>query len=269
MTGADRPAGALFRKEAERYIPSELTEGPWDPNGQFGGSAAALLTTLVERTPTLVPMTIARMTIDFLRPVPLSPLAARLQVTREGKRVQLVQGSLLSGRTEVATCTCVRMRIRELDDAHLETGEEANPLPTEPRSTDDDHFPPGRRRIGSRRAQEFLFEGQGGYFRDPLWVRLRVPVLEGEATLPMAGVAYVADLATMVGATNRSIVRGINVDMNINVVRYPRGDWFCLEGTGWTSRAGVGTALMEVRDTDGMVATVTMARLVDPIRARS
>ena len=56
----------MFVPENERFVVATmLTQGPWDPNSQYGGAPAALLTWAVERVPTLVPMRIARITVDL------------------------------------------------------------------------------------------------------------------------------------------------------------------------------------------------------------
>src|ERR1700727_1462965 len=100
----------LYRRDGATFVPSISTEGPWDPGAQFGGSPAALLATLVEQTPTLVPMLIARFTLDLLRPVPLAPLHADVRIVRQGKRIQVVAASLLADGVEVARASALRMR---------------------------------------------------------------------------------------------------------------------------------------------------------------
>ena len=34
---------AVFHRDGERFLPTELARGPWDPNAQHGGPCAALL----------------------------------------------------------------------------------------------------------------------------------------------------------------------------------------------------------------------------------
>jgi hypothetical protein len=118
---------------------------------------------------------------------------------------------------------------------------------------------------GSRQAVEYLFEGVGGHFRYPTWVRLRVPVLAGEPASPVARLLYTADLASGIGQPNGLLVRGINADVAVNVLRYPEGDWLCLDGNGWMSPAGIGQVQANLWDTNGIAATVSMARVVDPV----
>jgi Thioesterase-like superfamily len=255
---------ALFRREGDLFLPTRYTQGPWNPGHQFGGSPAALLATLVEEVPTLVPMQIARLSVDLLRPVPLDRLTADVRIVREGKRIQVVAASLLAGSTEVARSSALRIRQIDLGDHDLPTGACPNPLPSGPLSIDDEPFPiPSP--PGSRRAVEYLFEGAGGYFREPIWVRLRVDVIAGQPASPVARLAYTADLASGIGQVRGLPVRAINADLTLNVLRYPEGEWLSLGGRGWMSRAGVGQVQATLSDTAGVAATVSMARLVDPI----
>ncbi len=256
-------SAALFHKDGDAYVPTDLTEGPWDPNAQFGGSPAALLATLVEQVPTLTPMQVARFTVDLLRPVPLDPLVADVRVVREGKRIQVVSASLLAADIEVARSTALRIRLLDLGHQELPTGAADNPLPAAPRATDDEPFPVGRQ-PGSRRAVEYWLEEKGGYYWDPAWVRLQTDIIAGQPASPLARLAYTADLASGIGVRRDLPVRGINADVAINVVRYPRGEWLCLDGRGWISQHGIGQVQATLSDTGGLTATVSMARLVDP-----
>jgi hypothetical protein len=258
----------LYRRDGELYVPTHYTEGPWDPNAQFGGSPSALLMTLVERSPSLVPMQVARFTLDLLRPVPRQPLRADVRIIREGKRIQALAGSICAGDLLVATCSAVRVRILDLHRFKLPDGVYDNPLPQSPRAMEDEPFS-DRAAPGSRHAVEYLFEGDGGWFGGPAWVRLRVPALAGEPVTPASRLAYTADLGNGVGHVPGLPLTGINVDLALNVVRYPVGEWLCLEGRGWTSPAGVGQVQATISDTAGLCSTLSMVRLVDPDESRN
>src|SRR6478735_11071683 len=96
----------------DAVVATILTQGPWDPNAQYGGTPAALLTWAVERVPTLVPMRIARITVDMHRPVPLGRLGVSAEVVREGKRLQLVVALIRDeDGLEVARATALRLRL--------------------------------------------------------------------------------------------------------------------------------------------------------------
>lgn len=253
---------ALFDPEGDHYIPTVYAQGPWDPGAQFGGSPAALLVTLVERVPTLVPMSIARFSADLLRPVPMSPLTADVEVVREGKVIQVVAFSLRAGGVEVTRGSALRIRQVGLSGSQLLDGRTSNPLPEMARPVDEEIFPVATPH-GSRRAVEYLFEDVGGYFNDPAWVRLKTDVIRGEPASPIARLVYTSDLASGVGMRGRGVT-GINADLSVNVVRYPEGEWLCLEGRGWVSANGIGQSQATLSDHAGVVAAISMARVILP-----
>jgi len=108
-------ADALF--EADRFLPTELTRGPWSPDAQHGGPPAALLALCVERHAGGAGTQVVRMTVELLRPVPLAPLAVTVRTLRPGKKVQLVDATLRAGDVEVARATALRRSLggRALD----------------------------------------------------------------------------------------------------------------------------------------------------------
>jgi hypothetical protein len=254
---------SLFVPDGGRYVPTHYCQGPWDPGAQFGGAPAALIATLVDQTPSLVPMQIARLTTDLMRPVPLTPLVADVRVAREGKKIQVVTVSLVADGLEVTRATAVRLRRAVVDAEGLPDGRFPNPLPTQPKAVDVDVFsspdPPG-----SRLAMEYLFEESGGYYNDPNWMRLRIDVIAGERPLPVATLAYVADAASGAGPVPPNPPRWINADVAINVIREPVGGWLSLDGRGWIGHTGTGQVQATLCDTEGVVSTVSVIRLVDP-----
>ena len=65
---------ALFEPDGQLLVPTALTVGPWDPGSQHGGAPSALLARAVEAEPAPGPVRLARLTVELLRPVPLTPL---------------------------------------------------------------------------------------------------------------------------------------------------------------------------------------------------
>ncbi|HVX23265.1 MAG TPA: thioesterase family protein [Acidimicrobiales bacterium] len=251
---------ALYVPDGARFVPTVYAQGPWDANAQFGGAPNALVATLVERTPALAPMQLARLTTDLMRPVPLQPITAEVRVVREGKKIQVVAVSLLADGIEVVRSTALRLRRADLGLEGLPDGREPVALPG-PRPVDADPFPPEPH--GGRLATEYLHEATGGHYFDPTWVRLRVDVIAGERPLPVARVAHAADLAS--GGPHRFTVpvTWINADLTVNMVREPAGDWLQIDGGGWVGGHGLGQAQAVMSDTGGVVASVTAVRLVD------
>ena len=105
-------AEAIFLLDGERILPTDLARGPWTPEAQHGGAPAALLGRAVERHEGGADMVVARLTVELLRPVPIAPLRIAARFSRPGKKVQIVEASLVvaDGGTEVARATALRMR---------------------------------------------------------------------------------------------------------------------------------------------------------------
>jgi hypothetical protein len=255
---------ALFVPDGDRFVPTALSGGPWSPENQFGGSAAALLATVIEDIPTLVPQHVVRLTVDLMRPVPVQPVTVEARVVREGKRIQVTEAAIIFEGVEVARCTALRMRVGDLGDLPVEQGEPQIGPPTlasRPAGPFDQGTPPG-----VAGAAHFTFENPDGFFVDPTWVRLRIPVVAGRETPALARLAFFADFASGIGHPNSLEMTGINADLTLNVVRYPTDEWLCLTGTGWTSPQGIGLSQAAISDSQGVAASVSLSRLVDRTR---
>src|SRR5579871_3796653 len=80
---------AVFRVDGDRVLVSPHAAGPWDPTMQHGSAPASLAVWAAEAIPTPVPMRVARVTIDLMRPVPLKTLTFETEVLRQGRKIQL------------------------------------------------------------------------------------------------------------------------------------------------------------------------------------
>ena len=86
----------IFRVDGDRVVTSPDAAGPWDPRMQHGSAPAALVVWAAEAIPTPVPMRIARVTIDLMRPVPVAPLTVSSEILRDGRTIQLCGVRLLA-----------------------------------------------------------------------------------------------------------------------------------------------------------------------------
>ena len=70
---------AIYRVEGAQVLTSAFAGGPWDPKLQHGAAPASLICWAVERLPSAVPMRVARLTVDLMRPVPVAPLTLEIE----------------------------------------------------------------------------------------------------------------------------------------------------------------------------------------------
>lgn len=246
-----------------RFAPTELTRGPWSPDAQHGGAPAALLGGLIERFEP-VGARVARLTVELLRPVPLTPLASHLQMLRPGKRVQLVQASLLSGDQEVVRATGLRVREQHLPISDPDP--EAVPPMGEASEfwfSEDDVVMFGHAfEITRERDWSPGAEAPGPQL---VWFRLRASVVAGETPTPLQRVAAAADFPNGIS----SIVPWagdwlfINPDLTITLARPPDGEWVGLDARTVPSDDGVGFAEARVFDERGRIGRATQSLLFD------
>ncbi len=251
---------AVFHRDGDLFVPTELARGPWDPNAQHGGPAAALLARTVERHDAGPPAHVARMTVELLRPVPMQPIEIRARTLRPGKKVQLVEASVLADETEVVRATALRIRNADVRFA----------------DPPDDRLTPGP---GARRER---FEDLGplnfgfamemsqarGEFGVPgpaaVWFRLAVPVVAGEETTPLMRVAAAADFGNGIsGAVTWEEHIFINPDLTIYLHRLPEGEWVGLDARTWPTHKGVGIADAGLYDERGRIGRSVQALLLD------
>src|SRR5262245_63473823 len=57
------------------------------------------------------------MTFELLRPVPMAPIELRARTLRPGKKVQLVEASVVADGTEVVRATALRIRRADVEFA--------------------------------------------------------------------------------------------------------------------------------------------------------
>jgi hypothetical protein len=258
---------ALFAPAGdERWLPAEATRGPWDAGHQHGGAPAALLAGLVERAEPGAAMRVARITLEIVRPVPLTELRSEVEVVRPGKRVQLVEARLFAGEELVTRGLALRLR-RDPDSAAPATagGADAPGPPGDGRELRLPHVPAGQEMFGHDGVE--LRYVRGGW--EPgdafVWVSLRRAVIEGEAPSPVQRAMAAADFGNGVSAVlDWDRYAFINPDLTVYLERDPVGDWIGLDAR---TRVGPdGTALAEsvLHDERGRVGRALQSLLVQP-----
>jgi Thioesterase-like superfamily len=104
----------IFRVDGDRVVTSSDAAGPWDPRMQHGSAPAALVVWAAEAIPVPVPMQIARVTIDLMRPVPAAPLTIEREILREGRKIQLCAIRLLADGVVVVGATVLKIKAQAL-----------------------------------------------------------------------------------------------------------------------------------------------------------
>ena len=244
---------AFFVRDGDALVATELTRGPWSLEHQHGGPPAALLIRAIETSPLVVPgLAIARVTVDFLRPVPIARVACAVEVVRTGRVVQLLAATLEAGGQTALRATVLLARTTDtpLPVGAPESAIEPLPPPETGRAFRLPFFPD---RIGYHTSVEGRWlRGRLGGGRAAAWMRQEVPLVEGEAPSPLQRVAVVADSASGV-ATGVDPARFtfVNADLTISVHRRPEGEWIGMDGVTAAERLGLGFTGAALHDRRG------------------
>ncbi|HEV7735486.1 MAG TPA: thioesterase family protein [Candidatus Binatia bacterium] len=261
---------ALFRPDGEVFLPTELARGPWSSDAQHGGAPAALLARAIERFEGGETMHVARLTVELLRPVPIAPLTLTTRWSRPGRKVQLVEATLRHGETDVARATGLRIRRAELP---LPDGIDQGTPPAGPTSGGAS-LPPWEKSVDWGRAyhshaveHRFVAGSFSGPGPSTDWIRLRVPVVEGEEPSQLCRVAAAADFGNGISwvLSRNDGWQFINPDLTIYLHRYPIGEWVCLDARTWVQPLGVGLAESGLWDEHGTIGRALQSLLIERV----
>ncbi|MFN2426086.1 MAG: thioesterase family protein [Candidatus Binatia bacterium] len=261
------------------FHPTELTRGPWSPDAQHGGPPSALLAMALEAhdddlAPRRPPgsddaMFIARLNVELLRPVPLTPLRLTVKSERPGRKVQLVTAALHGGDKEVARATALRIRRK-----HVDIPGGAFPLleaPQPPEAGYDTTTPWHHRGLVAYHSDAVDHRFVAGGFDQPGpavdWIRLRVPLVAGEVTPPVSRVAGAADFGNGVSWTLSRVdgYQFINPDLTLYLHAYPEGEWVCLDAATYPQPHGVGLAESRLWGEQGVIGRSLQSLLIEHI----
>lgn len=271
---------ALYSYDGSRLVPTDYTRGPWDPGLQHGGPVGGALGLLVSDAiseadtstpdrPSGPPMTMARLTVELLRPVPVAPLEAETRIDRIGRRAAVAKAWLRHDGRIVAQASSqwvrpIKQTVEQAADRDVElereaVGEWPPPLPAEvndPGANDGFDYP----RPGFN-CDAFELRSVVGDTETPgpgtMWVRMKVRLVDDRPLEPLHVLATAADLANAVGWEPSG--RGepmINPDLTLQVFRQPVDEWICLDAAARIGPDGIGMMETALWDTEGRIGRV-------------
>jgi hypothetical protein len=267
VSDGDAPGAreAIFIEEGRLLVPTGHACGPWEPNTLHGGGPAALLVRAVEGLDAPVPMLLARLTVEFLGPVPLAPLDVRAQVVRPGRRLQLVEATLWADGREICRARGVRLRREALSVP-------PSALPNEHLPPPEDFAPEWIPAPAHGASTGFALTGmelrlvEGRFARRgpaTAWFRLKMPLVAGEEPSGSQRVVAAADFGNgLTAELSWDTHVFVNTELTVHLSREPKGEWIGAEGT--TEHGPEGTALTATRlyDRHGLIGRGAQALYV-------
>ncbi len=242
------------------YEPTKATESPWDSAAQHGGPPAALLAHAIDAT--VEPgMRAARVSVDFLAPIPRRPLRIEVAPLRPGRQVRLTEAHMIiDGRAAV---TARAWHIATGPKPPVESESDLPPAP--PPAAAEQDFLPGLDDWGYGRAIEWRFThgGRGTTGAARVWTRVRVPLIAGQELTGLARALIVADSANgLSAALPMAEWLSIPPTMTTTLLRPPDGEWVHLDCRTHLASDGLGLTRATLSDPDGHLGEVAQPLLV-------
>lgn len=237
--------------------------GPWHPDLQHGGAPASLIAWAVERMPTREPMQVVRMTFDFLRPIPVAPLEIKIDVQREGRKIQVLNVQLLHEGVACVRATVLRVRQSELTLPQHVTDEKLE-LPG-PDQGDDAGAP---FKTGDTFASGITLRSVRGKFGEAgpaaIWFRADRSIVDGEPITPLMRAAMTGDFCNGISsALDFEQWTFINADLTVSLARMPIGAWVLLDAQTWLGDHGAGLAFAKLGDQRGYFGRAIQSLVIE------
>lgn len=257
---------AVFVQDGDVYEATELALGPWYPGALHGGAPAALLVHAINGHSAPDGLRIARITYEFVRPVPQQGLTVSVDVVRPGRRVTLLDAVLHDGEgVEVTRARALLVRPSEVGAGPVEPP----PFPGPEEGVRNDWEERHRRRMFATEAMEIRFVK--GRFLDPgdatAWFRLRHPLVHGQPIHPLERVAAAGDFGNGIAAVlDWDEHLFINPDLTVYVERPPVDEWVALQSQTRIEAGSVGVAESVLWDRRGRLGHAIQSLVVGPRR---
>lgn len=250
---------ASFERQGDLVVPREFTRSGWSPtmlNGRYLAGMVAWGAEQAQDDPELQP---ARLTVDMFRPGTMAPARVETTVVREGRRIKVVDTSVIVDGVQI--CRGTTVFLRRSTEPRGETwfppewsAPHPDEVPVRESSFQHDTMPWETRSIT-----------QWGDITNPrqIWLRETRPFMEGEELTPFMRAALMADMS------NGQINAGplglgfINADLTLTLARLPMDEWLGMEGISRATADGVSVGTVDIYDLKGRIGQVTIIGVAD------
>lgn len=254
---------ALFARDGDTFSANPEARSLWSEGQLHGGPVAGLLTWAALPLVGGPEWQVARITVDLFRPVPGAALRPEATLVRDGRRIRMVDSRLTSNGEEVVRAAVLALRIPD----GIEGDEPGPALPPPERFPTAPPLAAGMPMAFHGAVEWRHIVPTGGDDHPASWIRVPLPLLEGEEMQPVIRAALTADFVNAlgnIGSRGKQRTGYINTDISLHLHRYPEGEWIAVEVVGRDAGPGIATSAAVMHDRSGPFGRCTMATLANP-----
>jgi hypothetical protein len=258
-----RPDDALYLPDGDGYVATPWTRGPWDRGTQHGGPPTALMLRALERSAgERGDFQLARVTVDFLRAIPIARCTLAVAPLRAGRRAVGFTCALEAGGQVCARASALFIRRAEIP---IPPELRVPDVPVDPRRLPEQGFTFFPDPVGYHTAMELrVGTGPNVPGAGDIWLRLRGQLVAGEPPSPVQRVAVAADAINGVGfALDFTRYTFVNADLTIYFHREPCDEWVRLQTTHTSQPCGRGLVDGALADVRGPIGRALEAQVLD------
>jgi hypothetical protein len=252
---------AVFVRDGDGYVATELGLGPWYPDALHGGAPAALIAHTLAGSVPDPGLKLTRITYEFVRPVMAGPMSVSVETVRPGRRVTLLDAFVRDGAgVEVMRARGLFVRPATISAA----SDEPPPFPGPEQGVANDWARAEPMFATHAMELRFVEGGFGAIGPATAWFRLRVPLIAAEPVLGIDRVAAAGDFGNGIGSElDWASHSFINPDLTLYVERDPVDEWVALQSHMRVVQGSVAIAQSVLWDRRGRIGQAVQSLLVD------
>lgn len=248
---------AYFKIVDGCYVGNSWAASPWLPTQLGGHGVCGILARELETHSPGKDFIPARMTVDLLKPVLNEPVVVQSSIVRDGRRVRVVDASIVQHGVVRVRATAMFLAISQQPPGVVWQATHQFPAPTHRLDA------PGGDGLlfksGDAEWSEDFVAGQNDerkYSWQNVW-----PLVEGEQITPFQRAAFVADTSNMVCNWGTEGIGYINTDMTMTLSRLPVGPELGLLAQDQVAAAGISVGTATMYDRLGPLGTCVLTGL--------
>lgn len=245
-----------------RFIATPAAAGPWNASHCHGGAPAGLLAHMAEAQASGGPMSVARFTVDFLRPTPIDvALEVRTRVVRAGRQTRAIELELVTDDQLLARATA--LLVRQTEEPGTLNGTSVQPRADGPPCPIPGGF-----------AEQFSIMPRLGGFGllgpAQAWFRLESPLIDQQLPNAVGRAVASADFGSGIAADlSFEDWTFPSLDLSVGFVRPPEGEWILLESHWLPHASGRTVCVTVLGDCIGTFGHATHSVMINPRSAQT
>lgn len=263
----DHLVPAYFRRVDGGFEPLDVSRSAWDPEHLHGVAVSGLLACGAEdalRELGRAHFVPTRFHVDLFRPSRMLHAEVRTEVIRNGRRLALIDVSLVQEGRTTARASALCLAPSENPDGRVWS-------PTDRPTPPPEHLVGPGGKVGIPfTASDAPWSDQFGDHqnsgRHTMW-HTAIPVVQGEPGTTFQSIAGIADTASMVTNWGSGGVGYINTDVSLTLTRRPDGGELGLRALDHVQHDGIAAATAEVFDRSGPLGGVSVTAVSNALLA--